>query len=56
VSPIALEVSNGVIAVIAGLTLYTVSRILRWIRSVDRRLDAIERKAGIDAPGPESDG
>lgn len=43
-SAVILDVSNGIIAIITGLVLYGVNRMLRWARDVDERLDAIEKK------------
>ena len=40
---LVVEISNGVIAVITGTVLYGINRIFRWVRSVDKRLDRIEK-------------
>lgn len=52
-SALAIEISNGVIAVFTGLTLYGVTRIARWMHKVDQRLDAIEQHLAL--PGPPDD-
>jgi tetrahydromethanopterin S-methyltransferase subunit B len=52
-SQIVIEISNGVIAIIGGLVLYSVNRIFNWVKSVNTRMSRIERKMDIDSP--ESD-
>lgn len=49
---VAVEISNGVIAVITGVTLYGITRMFRWVHSVDQRLDRIEKD--IAAPAAET--
>lgn len=49
---LGLEISNGVITVIGGLILYAVARALKWTRSVDERLDRIERAELERGSGP----
>jgi hypothetical protein len=39
-----IEVSNGLIAIITALVLYTVNRALKWVHDVDERLDRMEKE------------
>ncbi len=49
-STLVIEISNGVIAVITGVTLYGLNRVFRWVRSVDQRLDRIEKATASRQP------
>ncbi len=45
-STLAFQITNGVIVVISGVILYAIKRIFDWARSIDERLDAIEKSIG----------
>jgi hypothetical protein len=49
---VAAEISNGIIAVLTGVILYGINRIFKWARSIDKRLDRIEKT--LITPAPEA--
>lgn len=44
---IVIDTTNFIIAILSGLILFWVQRMLRWTHSVNKRLDKIERRLGI---------
>lgn len=51
-----LEVTNGIIAVVTGLTLFAITQMYKWVRSVNKRLDDIEHHRAPDPGQDEPDG